>query len=431
MKKITKIEPKIPIIHEKKKVAAYARVSREYERLLNSLSAQVSYYNNLIQKNPEWEFAGVYVDEGITGTSLEKRTGFQQLLSECQQGKVDMILVKSISRFGRNTVDVLKTVRDLKNIGVGVYFEEQNINSMDADGELMLTILASFAEEESRNISANIRWANTKKAEKGLMLNASAPYGYRYDPDNKTLVIVPEQAEIIRKIYDLFVKENMSVYKIANLLNADGIISPRGSKWAHTNLRRILKNPTYIGDLIIGGYYSDGPLTQKLKKNYGERKMYYAEETHEPIVDREVFIKAQEIYEYYTHNPRKIGKGEQVFNKNIICRGCGKEFSCNTTKFKNKERQLTWACRKNPKCQIVSIKEVDLKNIIIELLGIQVFSSDIYTEFVDHIEVDLDDYLYIYMKDGSIKNYYYKRRRQFRKRWEYNGKKSNDNSSNN
>lgn len=182
MRKISRIEPKLPVIQARKKVAAYARVSRDTERLMHSVSAQVSYYSALIQKNPEWEYAGVYADMGISGTDTSKRGEFLRMLEDCEAGKIDIILTKSISRFARNTVDLLETVRHLKNLGIEVRFEKENIHSLSEDGELMLTLLASFAQEESRSISENVKWGVRKRFQSGEIGAANKHIlGYRYD----------------------------------------------------------------------------------------------------------------------------------------------------------------------------------------------------------------------------------------------------------
>ena len=195
MRKITRLEPTQPVLTPKKRVAAYARVSMESERLQHSLSAQISYYNEKIQKNPDWLFAGVYADNGISGTGTEKREEFNRLIADCDAGNIDLVLTKSISRFARNTVDLLETVRHLKEIGVEVWFERENIHSLDGDGELMLSILASFAQEESRSISENVRWATIKRFKQGIPNGKFTIFGYEWQDDK--LVIIPEEAEII------------------------------------------------------------------------------------------------------------------------------------------------------------------------------------------------------------------------------------------
>ena len=204
MRVITKLENKIIELPKQKRVAAYARVSVERGRTLHSYSAQVSYYNELIQKNPEWEFAGVYSDLGISGTGIEKRNDFKRLLQDCEEGKIDIILTKSISRFARNTVDLLNVVRHLKELGVEVRFEKENIYSLTGDGELMLSILASFAQEETISISNNVKWGIRKKFEKGIPNGSPKVYGYRC-VDMK-FEVVPEEAEVIKYIYDNFLQ---------------------------------------------------------------------------------------------------------------------------------------------------------------------------------------------------------------------------------
>ena len=223
MPKISKITTQMPMLVRRKRVAAYARVSMETEQLLHSLSAQVSYYNALIQKNPNWEYAGVYVDEGITGTSTKHREDFKRLIADCKARKIDMILVKSISRFARDTVDTLKTTRFLKTLGIDVYFERENIHSMSEDGEFLLTLLASYAQEESRSISENIKWATRKKFEAGISNGHKAPYGYSWD--GEMYRIIPAQGEVVKEIYRRYLTGE-SAYGIAKILADRGISSP-------------------------------------------------------------------------------------------------------------------------------------------------------------------------------------------------------------
>ena len=202
MKTVEKIERKLPVLKTRKRVAAYARVSMESERMQHSLSAQVSYYSALIQKNPEWEYAGVFADYGISGTGTKKREEFNRMLAECEAGNIDIVLTKSIQRFARNTVDLLNTVRHLKDLGIEVRFEKENINSMSGDGELMLSILASFAQEESRSISENVKWGMVKRFKQGIPNGKFRILGYKWEGDQ--LVIVPEEAAIVRRIFQNF-----------------------------------------------------------------------------------------------------------------------------------------------------------------------------------------------------------------------------------
>ena len=286
MRVITKLENKIIELPKQKRVAAYARVSVERGRTLHSYSAQVSYYNELIQKNPEWEFAGVYADLGISGTGIEKRNDFKRLLQDCEDGKIDIILTKSISRFARNTVDLLNVVRHLKELGVEVRFEKENIYSLTGDGELMLSILASFAQEETISISNNVKWGIRKKFEKGIPNGSPKVYGYRC-VDMK-FEVVPEEAEVIKYIYDNFL-QNKAYQKVAEELNQLGYKAYKGGKFSASSVREILSNIIYTGNLLLQKYYIVDPIIKKEKKNNGELTQYYVENNHEAIISMEQY----------------------------------------------------------------------------------------------------------------------------------------------
>ena len=424
MAKIIRKEPTKQIVEKKKRVAAYARVSRDTEKLMHSVSAQISYYSNLIQRNPHWEYAGVYADEGITGTSMENREEFKRLIKDCEAGKIDLILTKSVSRFARNTVDLLKTVRHLKDLGIEVQFEEQNINTLSGDGELMLTILASFAQEESESISQNIIWAKRKQFEKGIMSNTAVPYGYRFDPEKRIPVVFDDEAKIVKEIFDDYLS-NLSIYQIARKLNDAGIPSPKGSKWIPGNIRRTLININYTGNMMLGKYYSDGPLTQNHVPNRGERPKYYAEETHEAIIDMETFNKVQELFKVNSEIGSYRGGTRNCFSKKIICGLCGQPFGRTCQKMKKGELSVAWACKMRAndksKCPVVTILEEDLKMICVGLLQLDCFSEEAFSEKVDHITVSEDDYLHFYLKDGQILTHHYPRRRKLLARGKNNG----------
>lgn len=260
MRTITKIESTIPTIKKRKKVAAYARISMESERMNHSLSTQISYYNNLIQKNPDWEFAGVYADNGISGTSTAKRDEFNRMIADAKQGKIDIILTKSIQRFARNTVDLLKAVRELKSLGIEVRFEKENINSLSGDGELMLSILASFAQEESRSISENVKWATRKRFEQGIPNGRFNVYGYRWE-DNQ-LVIIPEEAEVVKRIFQNFL-DGKSRLETERELESEGIRTRRGYVMRDSNIHNILTNITYTGNLLFQKEYIADPINKK------------------------------------------------------------------------------------------------------------------------------------------------------------------------
>ena len=231
MAKINRIEPKVPALKKRQRVAAYARVSMETDRLAHSLSAQVSYYNELIQGNPEWEYAGVYADLGISGAGTAARSEFLRFIAGCEAGKVDIVLTKSISRFARNTVDLLSTVRHLKEIGVEVRFEKEHIHSFSGDGELMLSILASFAQEESRSISENCKWGIRKRFQSGEIGTANKHLlGYRYDEEQKKYTIIPEEAGAVRWMFQMYI-DGVSLRGIAENMNQAGIRSVLGNEF--------------------------------------------------------------------------------------------------------------------------------------------------------------------------------------------------------
>ena len=311
---------------KKKRVAAYARVSSGKDAMLHSLSAQVSYYSDYIQSNG-WEYAGVYADEAITGTK-DKRDGFQKLLTECRNGNVDMVITKSISRFARNTVTLLTTVRELKELGVDVYFEEQNIHTTSADGELMLTILASYAQEESLSVSENMKWRIKKNFEDGKPWSGFV-LGYRCE--NGQYVVVPEEAEVVRRIYREYL-DGLGATAIMKGLNDDGIRTRTGKPWRIGGVLKILKNYNYTGNLLLQKTYSENHLTKRKLVNNGEQPQYHVEGAHEAIIDLETFEAVQEEIErraeYYAPTKKAAS---YPFTGLIVCGTCGKHYRRKTT----------------------------------------------------------------------------------------------------
>ena len=272
----------------RKRVAAYARVSMEKDAMLHSLAAQVSYYSERIQRNPKWEYAGVFADFGLTGTK-ETRPEFQRMLKECREGKIDLILVKSISRFARNTLALLNTVRELKGLGIGVYFEEQKLDTLSGDGEFMLTILASFAQEESRSVSENCKWRIRKKFEQGIPTGFGM---YGYEVRNGSFAIKPEEAAVVRRIFQMYL-DGMGSVKIMKLLTEEGVPAPLGGLWNASVVMEILKNEKYVGDLLLQKFYTNNHVEKKRFHNRGELPQYFVGEDHEPIIDRETFDAVQ------------------------------------------------------------------------------------------------------------------------------------------
>ena len=287
---IKKVEflPKMPKLLN---VAAYARVSSGKDAMLHSLSAQVSYYSEKIQKHTGWKYCGVYADEAATGTK-DNREQFQKLLEKCRAGSVDLILTKSISRFARNTVTLLETIRELKKFGVDVLFEEQNIHSMSSDGELMLTILASYAQEESLSASENRKWQIRKDFEQGK-IGSITIFGYRRNSDG-VLEIEPAEAEIVRMIFADYLS-GMGGGKIANKLNEMGIRTALGNLWTSPRIKELLSNEKYIGNMLLQKYYRNNHIEKKKMQNHGELPMFLVEEAHEAIIDLETFERVQKM----------------------------------------------------------------------------------------------------------------------------------------
>ncbi len=269
----------------KKRAAAYARVSRETERADNSLSAQIDYYSNLIRQNPNWDYAGVYIDRFITGTIAQKRAAFNNLIADCDAGKIDIVLVKSVSRLARNTLDLLNTVRHLKDIGVDVYFEKEDIHSMSGDGEFMLTVLASFAQDEIRGISENIRWTFRKRFELGIPHHHFKIFGYRWNGDD--LIVNPDETETVKRIFGDFLK-GKSIAEISRYLKEESE-RLRTRVLSYSAVRNILLNEAYTGKLVFQKNYIDNPITKKHKINKGELPMYIVDGHHDAIIDRETF----------------------------------------------------------------------------------------------------------------------------------------------
>lgn len=306
------------------RVAAYARVSSAKDAMHHSLSAQVSYYSDLIQKHPGWQYVGVYADEAKTGTK-DTREGFSRLIFDCKAGKIDMVITKSISRFARNTVTLLETVRDLKALGIDVFFEEQNIHTLSADGELMLSILASYAQEESLSASENQKWRVRKNFEEGKPWNRTL-IGYRYR--NGVFIIEPDESETVRRIFREFLS-GKGVTAIANGLNTDGVKTRYGRAWKKNSISGILRNYAYTGNLLLQKTFQDSHLTKKTMINEGQLPMYHAKGTHEAIISMEEYEAVQaEIARRAAKYvpPDRCFTGRYPFSSLIVCAHCGKHY---------------------------------------------------------------------------------------------------------
>lgn len=279
----------------RKRVAAYCRVSTDGEEQLNSFSSQVKYYTELIEKEPDWMMAGVYADEAITGTQVFKREGFQKMIKACLDGEVDMVITKSISRFARNTLDTLKYVRTLKEKNIAVFFEDEKINTLSMDGELLLVVLSSVAQQEVENISNNVKKGLAMKMSRGEIVGFVGALGYDYDPVTKTMTVNQEGAKIVQYIFNRYVS-GVGTSTIARELEEMGVPNPSGSKtWHQTTVAGIIRNEKYIGDLLQGKTFTVDPISHRRLDNLGESDKYLMKDHHEAIVSREVFDKAQEI----------------------------------------------------------------------------------------------------------------------------------------
>ncbi len=337
----------------KKRVAAYCRVSTDSEEQLNSYTAQKAYYTQKIEESPDWEMAGIYADEGISGTSMKKRTQFNQMLTACKRGHIDLIVTKSLSRFARNTVDCLETVRMLKASGIGVYFEKENINTLTESSEFLITLFSGFAQAESESLSKNVTWGKQKSAEAGKVpFQYKKMLGYRKGADGQP-EIVPEEAEVIRRIYHRYL-DGCTLGKIKKELEADGVpTAAQVEQWSAAVIRNILTNEKYIGDALLQKTYITDCITKKVKKNTGERPMYYVENNHSPIISRELFAQVQEELTRRSSKRKllqksgktELGKysGKYALTELLVCGECGSPYK-RVTWARNGKKRIVWRC---------------------------------------------------------------------------------------
>lgn len=337
----------------KQRVAAYCRVSTDSEEQLNSYAAQKSYYTQKIEENPEWEMAGIFADEGTSGVSMKKRKEFNRMIAACKRGRIDMILTKSLSRFARNTVDCLETVRMLKANGIGVIFEKENINTLTESSEFLITLFSGFAQAESESLSKNVTWGKQKSMEAG---NVTFQYkkllGYRKGPDGQP-EIVPEEAETVRRIYHRYL-EGASLGDIKKELDADDVPTAESVKaWSYQVIRNILTNEKYIGDALLQKTYITDCISKRVVKNQGDRPMYYIENHHEAIIPKVIFQRVQEEMTRRASKRKvmqKSGKTEQgkysakyALSEILVCGECGTPYK-RCTWARNGKKRIVWRC---------------------------------------------------------------------------------------
>ena len=396
MPTISKISCAPPRFTEKKRVAAYARVSVETDLLLHSLSAQVSHFSTLIQGNAGWEYVGVYADSGVTGTSMEHRDEFKRLMADCDAGVIDIVLAKSISRFARDTVDCLNAVRHLKDIGVEVRFEREGISTFSTDGELLLTLLASFAQAESESISANVKWATRKRFAEGIPNGHKATFGYSWD--GEMYRIIPEQGEIVKQIFERYLAGE-SGYSIAKALKEEGVVGLSGGPMAESTIKDIVSNPSYTGTMLLQkNYFTENHIR---KKNRGELPQYAVEGMFEPLVSKEDFDLAQTIRQRRAAASANVNAVPTRFSGLMKCGNCGCGVSRRTTGGKKR-----WVCntreRKGMKvCGLRPLSEAELE----EASGIVGAENDeAFRRLVREVIV-YDDRIEFNLKNGKVKTW--------------------------
>lgn len=390
---VSRIPPKPKLL----RVVGYARVSSGKDAMIHSLAAQVDYFQKLIRNTPGWQYCGVYSDEAFTGTK-EERPGFQKMLKKCRNHEIDMIITKSISRFARNTVTLLEAVRELKLLGVDVFFEKENLHSTSGDGELMLTILASFAQEESKSASDNIKWRIQTNFKEGMPWNATL-LGYRYE--NGVLIIVPNEAEIVKFIFESYL-DGAGCQKIANELNAMGKITRKGCTWHKNSVMKILCNYTYTGNLILQTTYLSDHITKKACKNNGELPKYHVEDAHEPIISMEQYLAVQaEMNRRTAQYQHSNGiKNTYPFTGKLICESCGKHYQRKKT-----ATGYVWICSTfnregKSACPSRQIPENVLEKLSADVLETAEFNAELFEEKIEKIDICQNCVVKFYFYDG-------------------------------
>lgn len=407
-KKVTIIEPEVLMVDSnnqavsKKRVCAYCRVSTELEEQQKSFDAQVSDFQQRIQENPNWEFVGIFADRGISGTQAKKRPQFQQMLLACQTGKVDLILTKSISRFARNVVDCVQTVRQLKEMGVEVYFEKENLYTFDSKAEFLLTILASIAQEESRNISENSTWGIRKRMKDGVaVVNCSRFLGYDKD-ENGNLIINPEEAKIVQRIYREYL-EGKGCGKIGKELERDGIKTVTGcSRWAETTVKGILMNEKYYGKLLLQKTVTVDFLTHKRVDNNNLASIYCVENNHEAIVSKEIWdrVQAERERRFKLTGGKNSNKAKYLqrypFSGKLICGHCGETLKRRHWNTGTAGERIVWQCityiqRKASFCPTKAVGEATIERAFVDVYN-QVIQnkSSFFDEFFKIISRTLE-----------------------------------------
>lgn len=363
----------------KLRVAAYCRVSTDTEEQATSYEAQIAHYTEYIQKNPEWEFAGVYVDDGISGTNTKKRSEFNRMIEDCEAGNIDMIITKSISRFARNTLDCLKYIRQLKEKNIPVFFEKESINTMDAKGEVLITIMASLAQQESQSLSQNVKLGLQFRYQNGqVQVNHNHFLGYTKD-ENGNLIIDPDQAEVVKRIYREYL-EGYSMDKIAKGLEADEILTGAGkTRWWSSTINKILRNEKYIGDALLQKTYTTDFLSKTRVKNNGIVPQYYVEGNHEAIIPKDIFLRVQDelvrrrVVKTSANGKKRSYSCNHCFAQIVICGDCGEMFR--RIHWNNRGcKSVVWRCisrleSTGLECHARTVNETVLENMVVQTIN--------------------------------------------------------------
>lgn len=360
-----------PIIQDKPKerFAAYCRVSSDSADQLNSYAAQIAYYTDYAESHSTIDFIGIYADEGLTGTKTEQREEFLRMMQDCRDGKIDRILVKSISRFSRNTVDCLNALRELKTLGVTVFFEKEALDTANEDTEIMLTAMGCFAQEESMSISKNMKVGVRMRMKNGTYLLSVPPYGYKIE--DRELVIIPEQAEIVRLIFNSYLNGmgRMAITTMLNEMNAPR--SKSNLPWKETTVRYILTNEKYSGDELMQKKFKTDSLPYKLIRNNGQYEQYYYSDCHEAIINRDVFEKVQALLKDRGTSARISGENavQHRYSKLLVCKHCGAFY----LRKPDKDKTIYWSCRRHnisaSECPSLRINETELDSAFIRMFN--------------------------------------------------------------
>lgn len=363
----------------KLRVAAYCRVSTDSDEQATSYEAQVEHYTAFIKQNSEWEFAGIFADDGISGTNTKKREEFNRMIGECMAGNIDLIVTKSISRFARNTLDCLKYIRELKEKNIPVFFEKENINTMDSKGEVLLTIMASLAQQESQSLSQNVKLGLQYRYQNGeVQVNHNRFLGYTKDEDGH-LIIEPVEAEVVKRIYREYL-EGASLLQICRSLKADSILTAANKPhWRPETVKKILQNEKYIGDALLQKTYTVDFLTKKRVKNNGIVPQYYVENSHEPIIPRELFMQVQEEMVRRANlrggkdGKKRVYSSKYALSSIVYCGQCGdiyRRVHWNNRGYKS----IVWRCvsrleEKGSECTAPTINEETLQTAVVKAIN--------------------------------------------------------------